>query len=226
MKFDMSIDLISGLIGFLLTLMTLSYIIGDGPLFRIAVYIFIGVSAGYLTVVTVTEVIVPSLLAPFFDPETSVIAKSLLVFPLVLGGFMLMKVSPRFAQFGSPATAYLVGVSAAVVVGGAVLGTLIPQVSAATDPFSFGKSGADMVTGALALIVTLFTLIYFQFSATRQMDGTIQRNRIIESAAWLGGIFVALTLGALFAGVYSAALTALVERVVSIFDFIFSLTGF
>jgi len=221
----MSLDLISALIGFLLTLMVLSYIIGDGPVFRVAVYIFIGVSAGYLTVITVTGVIVPGLLAPFFDPATSTIARSLLVFPLVLGGFMLMKTTPRFAQFGAPATAYLVGVSAAVIVGGVVLGTLLPQIGAAADPFSIGKSGGVLINGALALIVTLFTLAYFQFGARRQIDGTIKRNPIIETIAWVGGIFVALTLGALFAGVYSAALTALVERIDSIFKFIFSFIG-
>lgn len=218
----MNPQLISGLIGFLLTVMVLSYIIGDGPLFRIAIYIFIGVSAGYAGAVAWHQVIVPDLLAPLLDVSTPMVTRSLLLFPLVLGALMLMKISPRFASFGTPATAYLVGVTAAVVAGGAVLGTLIPQVAAAADPFSVGKPASSLLNGAVMLAATVFTLVYFQFGATRQPDGTVKRNRFVEGMAWVGGIFVALTLGALFAGAYSAALTALVERIDSIFLFIFT----
>ncbi|MDO8597282.1 MAG: hypothetical protein Q7R45_11740 [Sulfuricaulis sp.] len=221
----MSIEFISGSIGFLLTLMVLSYIIGDGPLFRIAVYIFIGVSAGYFAVVAFYQVITPGLLAPLLDGSTPAVTRSLLLFPLVLGGMMLMKISPRFAQFGTPATAYLVGVSAAVIVGGAVMGTIFPQVLAAADPFSLGKPPESLLNGLVMIIATVTTLAYFQFGARRQQDGTVKRNPIIETVAWVGGIFVALTLGALFAGVYSAALTALVERINSILQLLFSFMG-
>jgi len=221
----MNMELISGFIGFLLTVMVLSYIVGDGPLFRIAIYVFIGVSAGYVGAVAWHQVILPNLFVPLLNGATSPVTRSLLLFPLVLGALMLMKISPRFASFGTPATAYLVGVTAAVVVGGAVIGTLIPQVAAAADPFSLGKPVTSLINGAVMLIATVFTLSYFQFGASRQMDGTVKRNRLFESMAWVGGIFVALTLGALFAGVYSAALTALVERIDSIFFFIFSSMG-
>ncbi len=37
--------------------------------------------------------------------------------------------------------------------------------------------------------------------------------------AWLGRIFIAITLGVLFAGVYMAALTAMIERLSSILNF-------
>ncbi len=220
----MSIDLISGLIGFLLTVMILSYIIGDGPVFRIAIYIFIGVSAGYVTVVAIYQVLLPGFLG-FFDSSASPVARVLLIFPLLLGGLMLMKISPRLSTLGAPATAYIVGVSAAAAVGGAVLGTILPQVGAAAESVSVRNSGGSVINGLIMLVVTVFTLAYFQFGAQRQPDGTIQRNRILETIAWVGGIFVALTLGALFAGVYSAALTALVERVNSLFAFIFSFIG-
>jgi hypothetical protein len=38
-------------------------------------------------------------------------------------------------------------------------------------------------------------------------------------AAWVGRIFVAITLGVIFAGVYMAALTAMIERLSSIINF-------
>ena len=57
----MSIEIISALVGFLLTLMVFSYLIGDNPLFRIAVYLFIGVSSGYAATVIVHYVLLPGL---------------------------------------------------------------------------------------------------------------------------------------------------------------------
>jgi predicted membrane protein len=39
-------DLIWGIIGFLLSILVFSYLIGDNPLFRFAIHLFIGVSAG------------------------------------------------------------------------------------------------------------------------------------------------------------------------------------
>jgi hypothetical protein len=62
------------------------------------------------------------------------------------------------------------------------------------------------------LVGTVFTLAAFHFSAGRAADGTPKRFPIIEGLAWAGRIFIAITLGALFAGVYMASLTAMIER--------------
>ena len=51
---------------FLLTLFIFSYLIGDNPLFRIAVYIFVGVSAGYVAAVACRQVLWPDLFFPLF----------------------------------------------------------------------------------------------------------------------------------------------------------------
>jgi len=55
----MSIEIISALLGLILTLMIFSYLIGDNPLFRIAIYLFIGVSSGYAATVVWHYVLVP-----------------------------------------------------------------------------------------------------------------------------------------------------------------------
>ena len=57
----MSIELISAFIGLILTLMVFSYLIGDNPLFRIAIYLFIGVSSGYAAAVVVRSVLLPKI---------------------------------------------------------------------------------------------------------------------------------------------------------------------
>jgi hypothetical protein len=73
---------------------------------------------------------------------------------------------------------------------------------------------------------TVLTLASFHFSVTRSADGTPQRNSILEWIAWLGRIFIAITLGVLFAGVYMAALTAMIERLSSMINFLRQLIGF
>src|SRR5258708_10985113 len=94
-------DLVTGAIAFLLTLMVLSYLIGDNPLFRIAVYIFVGVSAGYVAVVAYRQVLVPDLIPPLLTGAP--LERSLLSIPLFLVVVLLMKVLPQLTPLGTPA---------------------------------------------------------------------------------------------------------------------------
>jgi hypothetical protein len=214
------IELISGLVGLLLTLMVFSYLIGDNPLFRIAVYLFIGVASGYAATVVWHYVLVPKLFQALGSFNL------LAIIPLILGLSLLTKLLPRISWIGSFAMAVLVGVGAAAAVGGALIGTLLPQAQAAIDGFDFrsteGGTNAflQLAEGGVMFLGTVFTLASFHFSAGRAADGAPKRNRIIEGIAWVGRIFIAITLGALFAGVYVSALTAMIERLSFILNFI------
>src|SRR5512142_968310 len=104
----MSADLIAGVIAFLFTIMVLSYLIGDNPLFRIAIYIFVGVSSGYVAVVAWWQVLWPDLLMPLINGPAS--QKILLVIPLFLGALLLMKAWPSLTRLGMPAMGMLAGV--------------------------------------------------------------------------------------------------------------------
>ena len=218
----MSIELISGLVGFILTLLIFSYLIGDNPLFRSAVYIFIGVSAGYAAVVVWHYVLLPKLFQPLASADSNQML--FLAVPLVLSVSLLAKLSPRIAWLGSFAMALLVGVGAATALSGAVIGTLIPQSRAAMDAF-VSPSFFQLIEGGVMLLGTVLTLIYFQFSARRAPDGSIKRNIIVEVLAWGGRVFIAITFGVLFAGVYMAALTAMLERLSSLINFVKPLLG-
>ena len=210
------IDLISGFIGFLLTLLILSYLIGDNPLFRSAIYIFIGASSGYAAVVIWYDVLLPKLKVLQVDNPPQLV---LGLIPFLLGATLFAKPFPRIAWLGSFAMALLVGVGAATALSGAVIGTLIPQAQAAMDTF-VRPSFLQLIEGGVMLTGTVLTLIYFQFSAKRAQDGSIKRNVIVEVLAWGGRVFIAITLGALFAGVYMAALTAMLERLSSMVNFV------
>ena len=127
--------------------------------------------------------------------------------------------------------AVLVGVGAATAIGGALLGTLIPQARASMNALDLSTTGGGagglykLVEGGVMLIGTVLTLAYFHFSAKRVLDGSVKRNAILEILAWGGRIFIAVTFGVLFAGVYMTALTAMIERLSSMINLVKGLLG-
>ena len=116
----MTTEVIWAIIGFLLTVMVISYLAGDNPFFRLATYLFIGVTAGFITLTVFTQVLWPRLVLPLMSGNIQVIGLTLV--PLVLSVLLLLKIFPRMARFGNIPLAYLVGIGAAVTIGGAIFG--------------------------------------------------------------------------------------------------------
>ena len=207
-------DTIGATVGFVLTLLVFSYIFGDNFLFRLTTHIFIGVAAGYAAVLVVYNVLLPQIRSP---------QGGLLqwVPPLVLGLWMFAKLLPRFSRFGNPVLAYLVGAGAAAAIGGAIFGTLFTQVDATTNLFQTSQGNVwNWIFNGLILLGTVTTLIYFHFSVRSTPSGTSKRLMFIEILSLVGQVFIAITLGALFAGVLVATLSAFVERMAFLWKFI------
>jgi hypothetical protein len=205
-------DLIWTLVGLVLTLLVFSYLFGDNFLFRIATYIFVGVSAGYVAVIVIYQVLWPRLILPMLTG--SVIERLFLAIPLIMAALLLTKISPQLAPLGKLPMAYLVGVGAAVAIGGAVFGTLLGQISGAARPFTPDAAGGAprFLEGLLVLVGTAGTLAYFQFTSSARAIQPERRPVVVEGLSLVGQVFIGITLGAIFAGVYAATLTALMDR--------------
>lgn len=220
----MSTGLMAGIFGFLLTLMVFSYLIGDNPFFRIAVYLFIGCSAGYAAAVVWWQVLWARMLVPIVGG--GLYERIFALVALLLGIFLLMKLSPRTARLGSIPLAVMVGTGAALAVGGAVVGTILPQTIAAVNDFQITGSGlvfAERLVFALLMLGgTITTLVYFHYGARSNPEGP-RRPRLVTWLAWVGQIFIAVTFAVLFVGVFSASLTAMIDRIRSLFEFVFTL---
>ena len=229
------INLVTGLISFLFTLLIFSYVLGDNPLFRIAVYIFVGVSSGYIAAVALWQVIMPRLVYPLMAAINSgdMLDLGVMLAISFAAILLLMKASPSLTGMGRIVVAFLVGVGAAVTLAGALTGTLIPQVLGTINAFDMTSvSGKDIgyfveaITNAVIILAgTVLTLAYFHFGVRPKADGSMRRLGLIEALAWGGRVFIGIALGAVFAGVYAAALTALIERISSLINFIFELLG-
>jgi hypothetical protein len=212
-----TLNIFAGIAGLVFTLMIFSYVIGDNFLFRLAIYIFTGVSAGYIASVALWQVLLPRLVAPLIANPFQI----LLLIPLA-GIFMIvMKISPKLSGIARFAMAFIVGAAAAVTIAGALSGTLIPQVEGTINAFSPALGLVNIFTnGLVVLLGTVLTLTYFHFGAHTRADGSVRRWGAIEILAWLGRFFIGVTLGVVFAGVYAAALTALIERISSMIHLI------
>jgi len=116
---------IAGLVaGAVLTLLIFSYLLGDNPLYRLALHLFVGALLGYSFGIVLRDVLRNIVLAQLSTDPLAVMV------PLVLGILLLFKGFPKQAYVGNLSVAYLVGVGTAVALSGALLGTLVPQVGA------------------------------------------------------------------------------------------------
>jgi hypothetical protein len=209
---NFSTELVWTVISALLTLAVFSYLLGDNPVYRFVSALFIGLTAGYVAVIVFFQVIMPRLVAPILSGSLITLV------PLVLSGLLILKLSPKLSKYGNVSMAYLVGIGAAVAIGGAVLGTLIGQIKgslAAIDILNQDSTESlsfVILEGALMLLGTIATLVYFNFGAKKNARGEPKRSWLTSFFAWIGQFFIAITLGSVFAGVLTAAITALIER--------------
>ncbi len=193
-------------VGFILTLMVFSYLLGDNVLYRLAVYVFVGLSAGFVTIVTLDSVLLPW----FRDALSAGSASNLIlgIIPLVLGAFLLLRMTKRFNALGTLALALIIGVGAAVALVGAISGTLVPLANTTA-----GAPGSDALNGFILVIGVVSTLVYFQYLARRVPGGAIRRGAFVRTVGAVGQGFIAVTLGALYGGAILTGLVIFSERI-------------
>jgi hypothetical protein len=139
--------------------------------------------------------------------------------------------------------ALLVGVGAAVVVGGAISGTLVPQTLASMESLSpaaispqTGETGLErMINVALVLLGTVTSLLYFRFGQRPSLTGEPETPLAVIGSVTIPGPagllravgkgFIAVTFGVMYAGALSAALVVLAERLQFLSDTISNLFG-
>ncbi|MCA9918231.1 MAG: hypothetical protein KC445_09775 [Anaerolineales bacterium] len=196
-------ELVGLIIGVLLTLFIYSYLIGDNPLYRISVHLLVGVSAAYAVVVVVQQLLLPIWQQVQADPASP---DSLIwLVPILFMLLLLARRLPSVSWLGNTTLALLVGVGAAVALLGSLTGTLWPQI-VEVQP-------ASPLQGIVIAILTVCTLLAFQFTALRpRSSGNWQPAMWQRSVTAVGRIVVTVTFGALFATLLSTGLVLLADR--------------
>ena len=211
-------DQIAMIVGAVLTLCILSYLLGDNFLYRLATHILVGAGAGYIFAVVVVNVFKSLVAEPILALQTAgaaspeqktVIVTNAIVagIGLLLGILLLFKLRPRWAFAGNVSIGYLIGVGAAVALGGALFGTLAPQIEATAS----ATPTADPWFTVIILVGTLFTLASFGFYRAT-------RGGILSGVNAIGRFFLSIALGATFALVYVASVSLLIDRTQAVVD--------
>lgn len=207
---------IGTIIAAILTLMVFSYIIGDNVLFRLAAHIFVGVAVGYAMIVMWHQVFYPAL------TSGNVIS----VLPaLILCVLLIFKIRPTQGGvtnvLGSLALAFVLGVGAALAIGGALFGTLLPQVSSLANislnfahyPDTDNEVGLVRWLNYLIIFLgALGTFYYFTFAVRSSGFLGGLREGWVRFWAGMGRLMIIFTLGALFANAVSSRVAMLIAR--------------
>jgi hypothetical protein len=134
---------------------------------------------------------------------------------------LTFKPVPRLAYVGNFALAYLVGVGAAVALGGALLGTLVPQIRATSQALSVDWQ--FLADGVLVVVGTVCTLMVFNFGVPEQRGLAGMWGQLTRLLASIGRMFLTVALGVAFAGALTASLSILIGRIQPIIDTIVDL---
>jgi hypothetical protein len=207
---------IVNIIAIVLTLLVLSRIVGDNPLFRIAQYLFVGVSLGLAFVIVFHQVLRPSVAIISRSTEGAVAYG----IPLILGLLLLPRITRRqeYSWLANIPLALIFGVGAALAIGGAIIGTLLPQI---LDTSSRPLTGDVLTIAGIVVLAlgTILTLSTFYYTVPRESSG----GRLMASAAVAGHWLLMVSFGFFFASAVQSYLSALTERLGFMLDRFFGL---
>ncbi len=212
-------------LAFVLTLMVFSYLLGDNPLFRVAEHLLVGLALGFAWVVAWHSVFLPRVIARIGSQNPAEVGYTLV--PLALGALLLLKGRGVGFKVSSLPLAYLFGVGAAAALGGAILGTLMPQVSAtmrSLNPADYPAEWAwyDVVDAFFIVVGTVCTLLYFTFTTGGERRLGRLRSGLVHIGAGVGRWFLLFVFGALFGSLVMSRISLLVERI----TFLMGVLGF
>lgn len=188
----------------ILTIAILSFLYGDNPVYKMAETLLVGVSMGYVLVITWTNTLMAVLFKPLFLES-----QFWLVIPLIFGLFMFGRFHKSTSFLSRYSMAVLIGSGAGVAIP-AMLGARTLRQMTATVEMVQGDS-LFMIFSGLVVVVGLFTtLSYFYFS--REHEG------IMGHSAKVGTYFLMIFFGTTFGYTVMSRISTFIGRM----DFLLS----
>jgi hypothetical protein len=192
-------DGIVTLVAAVVTLVVLGGLLGERRLFGWSQHLFAGLVTGYLVLLAITEVIVPRVLVPLADAP----AERLDLW-LAVGLTAVTAAAPWLPRrIAAIPMSIAIGALAAFALGGAVVGTILPQLAATVvrpdaDP-------AAVLASAGAAAVTALVLVGFLHGSPR--------GGLVGGAASVGRWLMLAGIGGWLGYLLFSRLVLLVDRV-------------
>ena len=208
--------LAGGVVATVLSLMVLSRVFGDNPLYRIAQYLLVGVTLGYTAAVLLTQTLLPAALS-VADGSASVGRLAV----VGTSGVLLLLLLTRFGRqrrssFASVPLAVLLGAGAAVALLGAARGTLVPQLLDTIAARRLQTADLAALAGTAVLVVTVaLTLLSFRFGQRSEQPAA--STLLVRRA---GRTLLLATFGVFLAATVATFIAALVGQLQAIADWL------
>jgi hypothetical protein len=207
-------DLIGLWVAAILTLIVFSYLLADTSLFRLAEHVFVGVAAGYGILMAWYSVLSPRFAAFLKEPSQNLA----FAFWCLVGLLLFVQRVRSLSWFSRVPVAYLFGVGTALAIGGALAGSLLPQLGALTISISprhlgGGESGLQLALYQVVLVIgALGVLLYFNFTTQKGAPLSGIWLRVARTWGVWGKWMILIAFGAIFAGMITSRMTLLISR--------------
>ncbi len=190
---------IGTIIGGILTLAIFTFLYKDNPVYRMAESLLVGVSIGYVLVITWSNTIMDTLFTPLVNG-----GEIALLIPLILGLLMFGRFHHTTSFLSRYSMAVLIGSGAGVAIPAMLGARTLAQLSATVamakaDSVLMGFSAVVVIIGLLA------TLSYFYFS--REHSGWMGRS------AKVGTYFLMIFFGTTFGYTVMSRMSTFIGRI-------------
>jgi hypothetical protein len=182
----------------LITIAVWAYLVGERRLYRLAQHLLAGLATGYLVLLAVREVLLPRLVDPITGGSTNP-----LLWVAVLPVALMIAAPWLPRRIAAIPVAVLVAATAAFALGGAVAGTLMPQLGATL--IAPGLNPGQLLSAVIGLLITVLVLLGFLHGAPR--------TRLVAAGAGLGRWLLIGGIGGWMGFLLVSRLALLVDRV-------------
>ncbi|MAZ60707.1 MAG: hypothetical protein CMG50_00835 [Candidatus Marinimicrobia bacterium] len=188
----------------LLTLSIFSYLYGDNPFYKAAEHIFVGVSAGYIFTITFWDTIWPNLFGRLFPTivQAGFDFDASYIFPLILGVFMLFRLSKKYDWLSRISIAYIVGMMAGLKFYVFLNSNLLTQIK--SSAINLSGSYLSIINEFIVLVGVISGLVYFFFSK--------EHTGAVGKVSRIGVYFLMIKFGASFGFAVMGRISLLIGR--------------
>lgn len=187
------------------TLAMYSFLYKDNPVFKIAENLFVGVAMGYWIIITWFNILKPdvfeALIVPIFR-DTGNSPQFGVLFPTLLGVFMLLRLSKKLAWLSRWSFAFIVGLGAGITIPNFIHAFILKQL---TFDSLITTSIPVSINNFLILLGIVSVLIYFFFS--------VEHKGVVGGVSVIGIWFLMIAFGASFGYTVMARMSLLIGRI-------------
>jgi hypothetical protein len=186
-----------------MTLAIYSFLYKDNPFYKVAEYIFVGLSAGYWAAYFFWNYAKPNLFDPLFLQHNY-----WNIIPIILGFMMFTQLFKQTSWLVRFPLTFVLGVALGLQIVAAVEGDIIPQLAGTFAPFvksTFTTYDFWTAFGFIVLLIgVITTLTYFYFS--------FEHKGPFGTSAKVGVYFLMISFGASFGYTVMARISLLIGR--------------